>query len=353
MTKHTELELIRERFLGGNIDSDALQDDFFPFQITWFVDLRCNLACPYCFLPDRNSHLRRTANLRESDVLNILRRLKEVGVLRIDVLGGEPFLAKSTLLTLARYAFDFNIIYKSTSTNGLIYDEDIVNALAAMDDLGFSHILQVSVDAATPETYYKVRGANVFSRVIENVRRFVGAGLNIEMGMVLTKFNVREIAPFAKLAKSLGVEMVSFGGFMPLGRGKHVADWHLDYKDIVYAYETINSLEGVKVVLPQEVFDRTCSAGIERAAMAPNGDLYPCNMFLSMPESRLGNIFDERLNKYNNLWYMRMVSYRVPAECGQCDFPPICHGACKAVIYDHFGEFTPAEPLCYLWGRER
>ena len=352
MIMFESIDLIKEQFSKNNIEPEVFEDSFFPFQITWFVDLRCNLRCPYCFVPDDNAYLVHPSwHSKGIDTLKILYRLKEVGVLRLDVLGGEPFLAKQTLLTLAREAFGLGIAYKSTSTNGLIYDEEIVTALRAMDEFGIQHILQVSVDAASPRTYRKVRGADLFLRVVDNIKRFVDAGLHVELGMVLTKHNIHEIESFAEMAKNLGVEMISFGGFMPLGRGKSVQDWHLSYKEMIRAYEVISNLDDIRIIMPKEVSDRTCAAGIGMAAMAPNGDLYPCNMFLSMPEARLGNIFDDKLNKSNNLWYWQMVSYRVPAECDACDLPPICDGACKAVIYDHFGKFESDRPLCYLWGR--
>jgi radical SAM protein with 4Fe4S-binding SPASM domain len=71
-------------------------------------------------------------------------------------------------------------------------------------------------------------------------------------------------------------------------------------------------------------------------------------MFLGVKEAKIGNIFDEKLNKYNNPWFIKLSANKVPKKCDECELPPICDRACKAVCYDYFGDFIKHKPLCEL-----
>lgn len=334
---------LRKSLLKGNIDPEGFQDDFFPFEITWFVTLNCNLKCPYCFLPNDISPVLLSSRL---DPIRVLKRCQEKGIFKINVLGGEPFLCKDLIITLAKNCEKFDIVYRSTSTNGIIYDKEVAEALK---NLKFKHILQVSLDGAKPKSHFLMRRNKDFGLVCKNIVKYVKSGLCVMLGMTLTKYNVEEIEDFAYLAEKLGAEMISYGSMMPLGRGKSVKDWHLSFEEMRRAYKRIKSLKtSLQVVLPNDIYGRTCGAGVGQAAMLPNGDLYPCNMLIGIPQAKIGNLFNSKLNKYNNSWFIRLSAYKVPKECDKCELPPICDCACKAITFDYFGDFVKHKPFCQL-----
>ncbi len=333
---------IRKELLKENIDPEAFEDSFFPFEITWFITLACNLKCPYCFLPE-NCH---RSSLPPVGVLKVLKRCKEKNIFKINVLGGEPFLRKEMVINLAKNCEKFGVVYRSTSTNGIIYDDQIVEAL---NSLKFKHILQVSLDATNPKTYFLMRRNNHFELVLKNISKYVKKGLHVMLGMTITKHNFNEIETFARLAENLGVEMISYGGMMSLGRGKNVSGWHLSFNEMRELYSQIKKLKtSLQIVLPNDIYGQTCGAGVGQASMLPNGDLYPCNMFLGVEEAKIGNFFDRRLNKYDNPWFIKLSANKVPKKCDECKLPPICDCACKAICYTRFGDFTKHKPLCDL-----
>jgi len=334
---------LRRRLLSKNIDPEAFRDDFFPFEITWFVTLDCNLKCPYCFLPDKKPPV---VSLQVKDPIEVLKRFKKRGIFKVNVLGGEPFLLRQTIVDLATHCEQFGVVYRSTSTNGTIYDKKINYALK---NLRFKHILQVSLDATNPRTYFLMRGNKNFELVLENTTKFVKDGLHVMLGMTLTKYNILEIEDFVRLAEKLGVEMISYGGMMPLGRGERVKDWHLSFVEMKDTYKRIKALKTpLQVVLPNDIYGQTCAAGVGQASMLPNGDLYPCNMLLGIKEAKIGNLFNEQLNKYNNSWFIKLSANKVPKKCDECELPPICDQACKAICYEYFGDFVKHKPFCEL-----
>jgi len=330
---------IRTKLLKTNIDPEAFEDGFFPFELTWFVTLGCNLRCSYCFVPDE---------LDRSDIninpIDLLKFCKNKGIFRINVLGGEPFLKADKLIALANNCEKYNVVYRSTSTNGLIYNKSINKALV---NLRYKHILQVSLDAACKETYYEVRGNTNFKLIVDNIDKFVNDGLHVMLGMTLTKNNNHEIVEFVKLAEKLGVEMVSFGGMIPLGRGKYKKDYYMNFREKKRCYDEIKNLKTkLDVVLPNDIYGRTCAAGLGQISVVPNGDIYPCNMLLGFPEAKIGNIVEGKLNKFDNEWFIRFSAYKVPKKCDLCELPPICDSACKALTYSVYKKVQPHKPFC-------
>jgi MoaA/NifB/PqqE/SkfB family radical SAM enzyme len=73
----------------------------------------------------------------------------------------------------------------------------------------------ISVDAATPETFKRIRGWQ-FWRVVKNIRSYVASlkqrtnGTYTIMTFVIAKSSVDDVVPFIYLAKSLGVDTVRF-----------------------------------------------------------------------------------------------------------------------------------------------
>jgi len=82
-------------------------------------------------------------------------------------------------------------------------------------DVQFDRV-SVSTDAATPETYSKIRGTN-FEKVVKNVRRLrdLKARLGsrkpmLKFNFVMMRTNLREMPDMVDLAHELGAEMIDF-----------------------------------------------------------------------------------------------------------------------------------------------
>lgn len=77
-------------------------------------------------------------------------------------------------------------------------------------------LINVSLDAATPETYAKIRGYD-FNRVIGNLKRFISrrnaegyAKPAVFLNMTLMRENIEELGRFVELGHSLGVDGLQF-----------------------------------------------------------------------------------------------------------------------------------------------
>ena len=75
--------------------------------------------------------------------------------------------------------------------------------------------INFSLDAATPETFLKIRGQD-FWRICRNIKTFIDrfAGRRertwVSLSFVITKSNVRDMVPFVYLAKALKVDVAKY-----------------------------------------------------------------------------------------------------------------------------------------------
>ena len=80
-------------------------------------------------------------------------------------------------------------------------------------DSGLDEV-RISVDAATPETYRLVRGADMFSRVIANARSLAKRGCErletprMSLWMTGLKSNIRELPALVRIAADAGISEV-------------------------------------------------------------------------------------------------------------------------------------------------
>jgi MoaA/NifB/PqqE/SkfB family radical SAM enzyme len=110
-----------------------------PIACHVYVTDQCNLDCSYCTEYDNS-----VPHPRLTDLKAWLRKIKELGCIRVGLQGGEPLLHPD-IVSIVRYckALDFNT---SMSTNGFMLTPRLIQDLqtAGLDSL------QVSVDRMTP-----------------------------------------------------------------------------------------------------------------------------------------------------------------------------------------------------------
>jgi len=123
---------------------------------------------------------------------------------------GEPLLNKA-LPQMITYLKQHKGSHALFNSNATLLKSDWQRSLieAQLDEL------RVSLDAATPETYRKIRGAPAFDRIVENLRSMVAT--KVAMGSTLPKLslwctgmkeNIAELPDLVRLAARLGISEV-------------------------------------------------------------------------------------------------------------------------------------------------
>jgi MoaA/NifB/PqqE/SkfB family radical SAM enzyme len=179
-----------------------------PYTFTVETTTFCNLQCVMCHhgngaMPTRD-HLDTAVIAPLSNFLAHAKWIELYGV-------GEPLLSPSFWKSLEILPLGQGI-HTTINSNGTLLTEEQIDRLLN------SPLAQISIslDAASAETYRKIRGAD-FHLVIGNIRELVrrrnlGASrrLTILLNMTLMRENIEELPAFVDLAADLGVDGIVF-----------------------------------------------------------------------------------------------------------------------------------------------
>ena len=198
--------------------SQDLLVDQIPNNLIFDFDYTCNFQCPSCrseLINNNKHHIIRPIN---DDIVAkikhlIIDQIKDQPV-EIRWCGGEPFISE-VYLDLLEYITQLNKpnIQHVIQTNGSYLkkkSELLEKLLPSMSEL------RVSFDAATPDTYHKVRVNGQWEVLLENVRwvRTLldthGTSALLSADFVVQVDNYKEIPEYVKLCNSLGIDKIIF-----------------------------------------------------------------------------------------------------------------------------------------------
>ena len=181
-------------------------------------DSRCNLTCILC----RNDIVR--YNEKQKQQVELLMNVIKKNLKYIKHIGfsgaGDPFVSPP----MRNFLFDFDSaeypnIQISLLTNGLLFDEKMWERMQKAQPAIKS--VQVSIDAATSESYEKIRRGSSFDKLKNNL--YFLSNLRKEnminefiISFVVNAINFREMPEFVRLGKDLLCDQVYFS---------HIVDW--------------------------------------------------------------------------------------------------------------------------------
>lgn len=193
---------------GGRLTSD------FPSQILMDITEVCNLACTHCPHPDfaKSEHY-------DGRMLDPSLNEKMVEEVRLHGKGktqyiryaanGEP-LAHPQGYDMIEHAVKYSGVYVTLTTNGKIMNEKRTQRLL---DAGV-HMIDISIDAFSPETYAKIRVKGDLSVTQANVQRLIKwvreskSKTKVVVSFVEQPGNTHEVKDFEKFWKDQGASHV-------------------------------------------------------------------------------------------------------------------------------------------------
>ncbi|MEI0557258.1 radical SAM protein [Brachyspira intermedia] len=146
----------------------------------------CNLRCNYCSYTKDNTFFKAKYNI--IDYLELFREKgKLLGNNWIDFNGGEPSLLEN-FDDILSYLIDNNLGTIALYSNSVKYSEKIFQALKENKIL-----LSTSIDAGTASTYKNIHGANVYTRVVDNLIKYKSSGTNhLDIKYIITDENMND-----------------------------------------------------------------------------------------------------------------------------------------------------------------
>jgi len=192
----------------------------------------CNLHCVMC--PQGIGAVRRPKHLPEQIVTKLSEATSVASVAQLHGIG-EPLASPAFWRLLEGDAFHHDAELSINTNLTLLNDHRLALLLEAKAKLA----INISLDAATEQTYRRIRGAD-FDQVIANIARLRASRGSrkrpvIYMNMTLMRENIEEAPMFVELAHRLNVDAVCFWQLnhwpnKEMARYKSDQEgWHFDY----------------------------------------------------------------------------------------------------------------------------
>ena len=206
--------------------------DKFGRKITYLrlaVTDRCNLRCQYCMPAHGIDIVDRKELLTYKEMYRLTRVLSELGVNKVRLTGGEPFVRKDFMNFLESLSFNDKLDEINITTNGAL----ISNHIEKLEALNINAI-NLSIDSLQREKFAKITRRDVFVEVYDTFEKLEKSNLKLKLNVVVQSgFNTDEIIDFIELSKNKDIA-VRFIEEMPFnGKGQRDMKEEWDFNKII------------------------------------------------------------------------------------------------------------------------
>ncbi|HEX3178935.1 MAG TPA: pyrroloquinoline quinone biosynthesis protein PqqE [Methylomirabilota bacterium] len=326
-----------------------------PYTLVAELTYRCPLRCPYCSNP--TDYPRHAEALGTDDWLRIFAEAEALGVVQLNLTGGEPLL-RDDLEPLVEGARRLDL-YTNLITSGIPLSRE---RLAGFRALGLDNV-QVSIQDVSAAASDRIAGVRAFDRKLQVARWVKELGFPLTLNVVLHRQNLDRVAEVIALAESLGADRLELANTQYLGwalvnrRSLLPTRAQLDAAREV-ARAARRRLQGrmeVLFVTPDYYAEvpKACMDGWGRRflVVAPDGLVLPCHAAHTLP----GLTFDSaRSRSLADIWRDSAAfgAFRgeawMPEPCRSCDRRAIDFGGCRCQAFHLTGDARATDPACSL-----
>ncbi|MDP3353509.1 MAG: GTP 3',8-cyclase MoaA [Flavobacteriaceae bacterium] len=209
---------------------------------------RCNLRCQYCMPEIGNKFVERKQLLTFKEMYRITRVLSELGVNKVRLTGGEPFVRHDFMNFLEMLSFNENLEEINITTNGVL----LPKYLPEIEKLNKIKSINLSLDTLKANRFKEITRQDSFVKVMESLD-YLKSSKKIQLKLnfvVQSGVNTDEIIDFIELTKNENIA-VRFIEEMPFnGVGQKDFNQLWDFKTIIahiqQHYSVIEALSSVK-----------------------------------------------------------------------------------------------------------
>ena len=352
-------ELLDFGLIGSNVDYDLNKSKgnylSAPFRLFYDITYLCNLRCKHCFT---NSGQPNESELSLEEKLKLVDDMKQLGVPRVSIAGGEPFACEDLYEFVKKC--NQNDIGVSISTNGTMFDEKTIDKINNLD----IKTLTISFDGGTQESMDQIRGKGTYKKVVENLynlKRLYNGKYCIKT--TLMKSNINCLEEVVKIGLKCGCSSVKFNTVREDGRAtKNKDSIVLNQQEYIQTMKNLENLKQkysgqIKIKNPLNIFSKECYnyieelgfgcfAGKESICVDALGNVRPCSHFPK--EFICQNIKNKSLYE---IWHESEIlkmfrNFKGNEDCNGCSKYSKCRGGCR---YRAFldGDINGVDSYCY------
>jgi len=254
----------------------------------------CNLKCGFCMFGEwREDH---HEHLDMNTYISLIGELQQMGTKSITFTGGGEPLMNPNFNTMASMAFALGF-QVGLVTNGVL--------LNRVDNLEKFKFIRVSLDAHNRDDYIKVKGADHFYTVLENITTALKGNKIIGLSYVVGPDNNKDLHKAEELANELCAAYLQIKPSYINDRGEIFTDF--EYPD--------GRVIGTKRYLPEDNVPCTIAALV--GIVGANADVYYCCQGRGVDRLTLGNLKDK---SFKEIWKQRLALKPNVSLCPMCRY---------------------------------
>lgn len=276
---------------------------------------RCNLRCFYCMPEDGLNWLSRTELMSYEEMLRTCSLLVKMGIEKIRITGGEPFVRKDIMQLLAGISKLHGLKELTMTTNGVLTAPHV----AEMKALGIRSV-NLSLDTLDANRFFTITRRDEFANVMATLDELLKHNIEVKINAVaMDGKNTQDILPMVAMTKDLPVS-VRFIEEMPFNGDDHTyrgLNWdHVRIlNEIETHYPSIKKLvdpaystsynykipghKGTVGIIA--AYSRTFCGTCNRIRVTPQGDLKNClydDGVLNIKDLMRSGINDDKLEQH-------------------------------------------------------
>ena len=326
-----------------------------PYTLVAELTYACPLHCVYCSNP--LDFARRHDALDTDDWRRVLREAEQLGVVQVNLTGGEPLL-RPDLEAIVEEARELDL-YSNLITSGIPLERERLERLrrAGLDNV------QVSIQDPRPAESDRIAGHESFHRKLQAARWVKELGFPLTVNTVLHRENLDQVGEVIALAEELHADRLELANTQYLGWAFRNRSALLPMADQLQRARSLATaarkrLEGkmeVVFVVPDYYveFPPACMDGWGRRFMvvSPDGLLLPCLLAHTLPGLSFGNV---REHSVQELWTSSpgVAAFRgeawMPEPCKSCERRTVDFGGCRCQAFFLTGNAAATDPACSL-----
>ena len=157
---------------------------------------RCNLRCFYCMPEEGIRFLPKEQLLSYEELTRIANLFIDLGVDKIRITGGEPFVRKDLVDLLKNLSSNDGLSKLSITTNGILTRP----YLPMLKEIGIDQI-NLSLDTVNEANFKKITRRDDFQKVMDTLFQMIDDGFKVKINaVVMGGINSHEIIDLSKLA---------------------------------------------------------------------------------------------------------------------------------------------------------
>jgi len=199
---------------------------------------RCNLRCFYCMPEEGNEWLLRSELMTYEEMLRICSLLVSMGIEKIRITGGEPFVRKDIMQFLTSLSKLKGLQQISITTNGVL----TAPVVPDLKKIGIQSV-NLSLDTLDRNRFFSITRRDELPKVLETLDSLLYHNIETKLNaVVMDGKNTDDIIPLVELTKELPLS-VRFIEEMPFNGGEN------HYQNL--AWDHIRILDTIKETYPE------------------------------------------------------------------------------------------------------